>query len=102
EVVFHHRPSRTLICSDLLFNITHPATAMTSVALTLMGTKGRFAASRAWWLFRRDRTALKMSLDHLLTWDFARVVPAHGDVVEARDGASDVRELTRSALQMIF
>jgi glyoxylase-like metal-dependent hydrolase (beta-lactamase superfamily II) len=102
EVVFHHRASRTLICTDLLFNVTHPATWMTSVALTLMGTKGRLATSRAWWLYTRNRAALKNSLEQLLRWDFARVIPAHGDVVEPGNGAGDVRELTRSALHVMF
>lgn len=99
EIVFHHRASRTLICTDLLFNVTHPATWMTSVALTLLGTKGRFAASRAWWLYARNRAALRQSIDQLLAWDFARVIPAHGDVIESASGADDVRALTRSALR---
>jgi hypothetical protein len=47
EVVFHHRPSRTLICTDLLFNVTHAATWMTSVALTRGGsTRGTARRSK--------------------------------------------------------
>jgi hypothetical protein len=37
-----------------------------------------------------------------LTWDFARVVPSHGDVVEPGNGAGDVREITRSALRVLL
>lgn len=101
EVVFYHRATRTLICSDLLFNVTHPATWMTGLALTMMGTKGRLATSRTWWMYAKDRAALKHSLEHLLRWDFARVIPAHGDVVEVTTGAPDVHDATRSALRSL-
>lgn len=102
EVVFFHRASRTLICTDLLFNVARPATWRTGLALTLMGTKARFATSRAWWLYTKDRAALKISLERVLRWNFARVIPAHGDVVEQSSGAPDVREVTRTALRPLL
>jgi hypothetical protein len=94
EAVFFHRASRTMICTDLLFNIRRPATAVTGFLLTLMGTKGRFAMSRVWRRYRKDRAALKASVERLLAWDFTRVIPAHGDVFEA----ADARDATRAAL----
>ena len=94
EAVFFHRASRTMICTDLLFNIRRPATRMTAFLLTLMGTRGRFAMSRVWRRYGKDRGALKASVERLLAWDFTRVVPAHGDVFEA----ADARDATRAAL----
>ena len=91
EVVFFHAASRTLVCTDLLFNVRKPATAMTSIVLMLAGTKGRFAMSRAWWRYARDRPALKASIEQMLAWDFARVIPAHGEIYESAGANGDTR-----------
>jgi Domain of unknown function (DUF4336) len=96
EVVFFHRGSRTLICTDLLFNIRVPANRMTGLVLAVMGTKGCLAMSRVWRRYAKDRAALKASVEQMLSWDFARVIPAHGDVFEGEGGA--VRDATRAAL----
>jgi len=97
EVAFVHHASQTLICADLLFNIRQPATRATALLLTLMGTKGRLAMSRVWRRYTKDRAALKESVEHLLTCEFTRVVPAHGEVFVG-DGAVSTREATRAAL----
>ncbi len=99
EVVFFHGASRTLVCTDLLFNVRKPASAMTGFVLSLMGTKGRFAMSRLWRRYARDRAALKASVERMLSWDFARVIPAHGEVYES-DG--DARAETRAALAWVL
>ena len=96
EVAFFHRASRSLLCADLVFNIRRPATWMTAFTLTMMGTRGRFAMSRAWRRFARDRAALKQSIEQLLAWDFVRVIPAHGEVFDGDGG--DARAATRTAL----
>ncbi len=99
ETVFFHRASRTLICTDLLFNIRKPATRATALLLALAGTRGRFAMSRVWRRHRKDRAALKASVERALGWDFVRVVPAHGEVFDAGQApAGDVRAATRAAL----
>ena len=97
EVAFVHRASGTLICTDLLFNIRQPATRATGLLLTLMGTRGRFAMSRLWRRYTKDRAALKASVERLLACEFTRVVPAHGEVF-AGDGAVSARDATRTAL----
>jgi glyoxylase-like metal-dependent hydrolase (beta-lactamase superfamily II) len=91
EVVFFHPASRTLVCTDLLFNVRKPASAMTSFILTLVGTKGRFAMSRLWWRYARDRAALKASIEKMLEWDFARVIPSHGEIYESGSANGDTR-----------
>jgi Domain of unknown function (DUF4336) len=96
EVAFFHGASHTLICSDLVFNVRRPASWMTALILKLMGTKGRFAMSRAWRRITRDRAALKTSIEQLLTWEFVRVIPAHGEVFDGDGG--DARAATRAAL----
>ncbi len=93
EVVFLHRPSQTLLCADLLFNVQRPENLQTKLVLSAMGTKGRFAMSRAWKLFARDRRAFAESLTRMLAWDFVRVIPAHGDVLETDAHAATERAL---------
>ena len=97
EVAFVHRASQTLICTDLLFNVRQPATRLTALLLTMMGTRGRFAMSRVWRRYTKDRAALKASVERLLACEFTRVVPAHGEVF-AGDGTLNVRDATRTAL----
>ena len=96
EVVFLHAASRSLLCSDLLFNIRHPANRATRFVLTLMGTNGRFAMSRLMRRYTKDRRALAASLEQMLAWDFARVIPGHGEIFEAEGG--DAAPAVRAAL----
>lgn len=78
EAVFLHKPSRTLILADLAFNLLPPKPWLTRVALTLNDAYGRFTPSRLLKSIIRDRTALRASIDTLLTWDFDRIIVGHG------------------------
>lgn len=95
EVVFFHRASRSLLVTDLFFNMMEPETWATGMVLRMMGTYKRFGPSRAWRFYRKDRNALKASVEKVLAWDFVRVVPAHGAVFEADDAREQARERSR-------
>lgn len=82
EHVFLHRPSRTALVTDLLFNVRRSESFVTRFVLRLMGTLGKTAQSRMWRLLVRDREAAATSASHLLDWDFRRLVMAHGDLLE--------------------
>jgi Domain of unknown function (DUF4336) len=92
EVVFFHRESRSLLVSDLLFNMTEPETWVTGMLLRVMGTYKRLARSRLWSRFAKDRRALKASIEKVIAWDFVRLLPAHGAVFESGDTHAQVRE----------
>jgi hypothetical protein len=82
EVVFLHRASGTLIMCDLAFNFGPNANGLTRFLLKLIRSYGRFGPSTLDpWLIR-DRGAARQSLERILTWDFDRVIVAHGDVLE--------------------
>jgi len=98
EVVFLHLPSRSLIVSDLLFNVRNPETWTTALVLRLAGTHRRLAMSRAWRLYTRDRVALRASVERVLAWDFARILPGHGDVFDDPDTRRHARTALRWAL----
>ena len=83
EVVFLHRPSRTLLCLDLCFNIRRSASLFTRTAMRANGAWGRFGPSRAFrYLIVKDAVALRASVDRILEWDFERVTVAHGDILD--------------------
>ncbi len=83
EVVFLHRASRTLIVTDLVFNIHRAANLRTRWVLTMTGAWGRLAQSRLWWVTTRDRAAAAESLERVLAWDFDRLLMAHGDPIDS-------------------
>jgi hypothetical protein len=93
EVVFLHRPSATLIVTDLVFNVLRPEGWGTALALRMFGTHRRFAQSRAWRFFARDRRAVRESLAPVMAWPFERVLMAHGDPVRQNARAAMVRAL---------
>lgn len=83
EVVFFHKPSRTLIASDLAFNVGPSSLALTRLAFRMSGAYGRLSCTLLERLLVRDRAAFRRSLERILSWPISRVVVAHGTVVEA-------------------
>jgi len=83
EVLLFHRPSRTLVITDLCFNVQRSASRAARLFFRANGMWRRFGPSRLIRLLAvSDRAALQRSLEHVLDWDFERILPGHGDVVE--------------------
>lgn len=85
EFVFYHRERRTLVVTDLVFNITQPRGFMAHLVLSLGGCHGRLAQSRALRFMVRERTQASASTERILALGFETLVMAHGDIV--RDDA---------------
>lgn len=83
EVVFLHRPSRTLIIADLAFNLGSEMPLLSKVLLKVNGCFNCFAASRLLKSVIKDRAALRASLNQILAWDFDRIVVSHGANIDA-------------------
>ena len=81
EVVFYHRDSKTLIVTDLLFNLKNLKSIPEKLVYGLMGTFNVPAVSRLVKLLTKDRKALKKSLQQVLVLDFDRLVMAHGEII---------------------
>ena len=94
EVVFYHRPSGTVLATDLVMNIRRARTAISPMVYRLAGTWGKLAQSRTWRLATRDRQLAAGSVERILEWQIHRVVPAHGDVVE-KDAAATLAAALR-------
>ena len=83
EVVFLHRPSSSLLVTDLVFHINELHGVLSPLVLHLVGGTRGFMHSRAWrWFFVRDRAAAGADVERILAWDFERIVPCHGDLLE--------------------
>jgi len=83
ELVFFHRPTRSLLLTDVCFNIQHSDSLITRLFMRINSAYGRFGPSRLLRSSIRDRAAYRRSIDQVLEWDFDRVVLTHGDVLES-------------------
>lgn len=88
EVVFVHRPTRTLIAADLVENFKTSSHFMTRQYLKLAGIHGRPGFSRFMRPMIRNRARTRQAIDRLLTFDFGRIVLSHRDIVP--EGGRDV------------
>ncbi len=87
EVVVFHRPSRTLIVTDLLFNIPATAPWATRAAMRcLCGYPGCRTTLLERVGMRRD--AARRELGAIAGWDFDRIIMAHGEIVETGGNAA--------------
>jgi hypothetical protein len=83
EVVFLHRASRTLIVGDLCFYFGPESPWLTRLVARAAGMYDRPRLPPDWrWTFRR-RAATQRSFERLLSWDYDRVILAHGRLIEA-------------------
>jgi len=99
EHVLLHRPTRTLIVADLVFNFGPSATAWTRFFFRrVSGIREYPGVSRLFRSLIRDRAAFIRGIDQLLAWDFDRVVVAHGDIIETGGRAQLQRALAKHGL----
>ncbi len=91
ESTFFHAPSRTLVSTDLAFNVVHSDSWWTRSFMRLNNAYGRFGPSRIFRTLLKDKAALRRSLDQLLALEPERVIVAHGAVLE-QDGGATIRE----------
>lgn len=83
EIVMFHRASRTVLFTDLIFNLASSQTAFERFVLWLDGAAQGPAVARSFrLLIRLNRTQARSELARILSWDFDRATMAHGDVIE--------------------
>jgi len=87
EVVFFHRPSKTVVLTDLCFHFEPPPGGWTGFFLRLAGGHGGLKVSRLMRFSMKDRAAVRASLERILEWDFENLVVTHG--ANLRGGAKE-------------
>lgn len=82
EHAVFHRPSRTLIVADLLFNFGSNVSAWTRfLVLCAVGTKHHPGMPRPFRMAVKDKAAFERSVRALMQWDFDRIIVGHGEIV---------------------
>ncbi|MFW7381266.1 MAG: DUF4336 domain-containing protein [Oligoflexus sp.] len=94
EVVVYHRPSQTLVLSDLVFNIRN-AHGRLKWILKIMGTYHKLSMSRLIRLLIKDDVAFSRSLSRILELPFNLVIMAHGNILSGQD-CDEVRKLMQA------
>ena len=87
EVAFYHRPSKVLILVDLIENIgddyTHDAGLLLQfwwkLVLRMWNNPKPAPEYQMGW---GDKSLVRQSLDRILTWDFEKIILAHGNLIE--------------------
>lgn len=82
EIVFLHRPSRTLLLTDLAFNIQRADWTPWGIYTRLSGAYKKFGLSRLMRFGIKDKRRAREEIDRILGWDIDRIVVSHGDIVE--------------------
>jgi hypothetical protein len=83
ETVILHKPTRTLVCCDLVHNVAAQAPFGQRLFMRLLGGYGGVKTSLLDRAAVKDRAAARASVDTILSWDFDRIVMAHGVVCES-------------------
>ncbi len=100
ESVLFHEPSRSLVVTDLVFNVTEANFMTRCVLKGLSRAYGRVAQSRLLRTLTDDRKRAGRSVEQILELPFERLVVAHGDVVfvEAKEQLAEALKWMRGKL----
>ncbi|MEH1814424.1 MAG: DUF4336 domain-containing protein [Nostoc sp.] len=82
ECVFFHVKSRTLIVTDTVFHFDDQCSPSTRLIAKLLGGYNQLRPSLLEKFATQDKVKVKWSIQQLLTWDFERVIMAHGSMIE--------------------
>lgn len=94
ETVFFHGPSRSLILTDLAAHLGPWDHWAVRLYARINGCYGRLALSYGLKSLYKDRAATRASVESILDWDFDRIIPAHGPIIES-NGKSVLRAAFR-------
>lgn len=97
EHAFFHVASRTLIVADLVFNFDANEKGWDHFFHRYIAGFRRYpGTSRIFKMFMADRAAFRASLLKIMEWDFDRIIPGHGKVIES-GGKDALRQAMRDA-----
>jgi len=88
DVAFLHGPSKTLIQADLIVNLPgneQYSKSTTSPRIPLIGGLFRpdtTGYKRIFWRLGTDKPSMIRDAKTVAGWDFDRIIPCHGDVIE--------------------
>lgn len=81
EFAFFHAESKTLILTDLAFNIGDDISLWGKCFLRLNGAYNKFTPSRILKSWVKDNAAFRLSIQQVMQWDFEQIIIAHGEPI---------------------
>jgi hypothetical protein len=97
ETAFFHPSSRSLIVTDLVFNLQHSDHAWSRLFMRMNDAYCKLGPSRMLRkMVLKDPAALALCLEAILAWDFDRIILAHGEIV-----SSGGKALLREAFERV-
>lgn len=88
ETVFYCSFSKSLIVTDLVFNMRNPMPLGRKCILSLVGANNKIAQSKLVKKAIKNKPAYMQSIKLIRELELARIVPAHGDIIE---GQADIK-----------
>jgi hypothetical protein len=82
EVVFFHKPTGTLIVTDLLFNLKPPGGLIKYGLYKLMKLSSPIGPSRVGRRLFGESSDFKATVHKLLEWETERIIMCHGEIVD--------------------
>ncbi|PSN18604.1 hypothetical protein C7271_11635 [filamentous cyanobacterium CCP5] len=82
ECVFFHRASRTLILTDAALNFDESFPVMTQLATRVLGAYKQLSPTLLERIATTEKETVRRSVKNVLSWDFERIIMAHGSLVE--------------------
>lgn len=79
EVVFFDKASRSLLVTDLCFNLQNQKGIGSWLILNMFGTYNKFGVSRFYLNYVKDKAAFQKSMEKILSLDFDNIIVSHGD-----------------------
>ncbi|MFP8957544.1 DUF4336 domain-containing protein [Natrialbaceae archaeon A-CW3] len=83
EIAYFHRPSRTVILGDVGYHIGDGSPLKTRIMAHVAGVYKQVGPPLDFRLTIANNTSFRRSLQDVLAWDFDRVIPGHGDIIES-------------------
>lgn len=97
EIVVFHPATKTLFVTDLCFNIQEIPNGATKAMLWMAGASKKFTSSKLVKAIRKDKAAVARSVDRILSWDFERIIPGHGETID-----SDAKAQLQQAVSVLL
>lgn len=84
ETVFYYQPTKTLIMTDLIFNMREPMPKGRRWLLTLAGVRNKIGQSKLIKYTIKDHRAYADSIKAILGLECERIIIGHGNIIEGQ------------------
>lgn len=81
EMLFYHKQAKTLVVTDLIFNVHNQKGFLNWIIQHLFGTWNRPAISRWFKTTLKDKKEFKITAEKILSLDIEMIVMAHGNII---------------------